>query len=153
LDPLADASPTPTPIPTPTRPKDPNIDYYEDPLPPEPKQIFVTNVPAEFRRIELFITGTIPNRSLITPDENTDETTERPTPSPTPLNETWQDSNEPPKSQLPGGTRTPRSESSGKVTVTICPLTGMRATSNCPTTETRTYKAGTEPKEFCTFHR
>ena len=114
----------------------------------------MTNVPAEFRRVELFVAGTIPNRSLIAPDESTEENgvpSDRPTPSPTPLNETWQDSNDPPKSQQHD--RAPTTDGNGKVTVMICPLTGMRATVNCPDKQARTFKAGTEPKEFCTFHR
>jgi len=39
------------------------------------------------------------------------------------------------------------------ITVMICPITGMRATANCPNKEAHKFKAGTEPKEFCTFHR
>jgi hypothetical protein len=39
------------------------------------------------------------------------------------------------------------------VSVLVCPITGMRVTANCPGSEARTFKPGTEPKEFCTFHR
>lgn len=158
IDALAEATPTPTPVPTPTRPKDPNAElYYEEP-PPEPKEIFVTNVPAEFRRIELFIAGTVPNRSLLAiPDENIDETGAevRPTPSPTPLEGTWQDGSSPPETS-PGGADTrrgPPGSSSGNVTIMVCPITGMRATVMCPDKEARAYRAGAEPKEFCSFHR
>jgi hypothetical protein len=38
------------------------------------------------------------------------------------------------------------------ITTMICFLTGMRATSNCPTKQPQTFKQGEEPKEFCTFH-
>ncbi len=149
-------SPTPTPIPTPTHSKDPNLEqYYEEP-PIEPKDIYVTDVPAEFRRVEIFVVGTVPNRSLL---PIRDESLEphgggRPTPSPTPLSETWQDRSEPPdappsSSQI----RAPAATTVGTVTVMICPVTGMRATANCPDKESKSFRAGTEPKDFCTFHR
>ncbi len=38
------------------------------------------------------------------------------------------------------------------ITVTICPVTGMRATSNCPNKHPQTFMQGEEPEEFCTFH-
>ncbi|MEO6656195.1 MAG: PBP1A family penicillin-binding protein, partial [Pyrinomonadaceae bacterium] len=144
LDALADASPTPTPIPTPAHPKDSNLEqYYEEP-PSEPKEIFVTNVPAEFRRVELFVSGTVPNRSLIPfPGDDLDDgsTSGLPSPSPTPVTSTWQEGSEPPgNSPLPPAGRDKvrgRSdgEIDGNVTVMICPLTGMRATVKCPTKE------------------
>ena len=150
-----EASPTPTPIPTPTRPKDPNLEqYYEEP-PLAPKDIYVTNVPAEFRRIEFFIAGTVPNRSLLPiPGDNPEiNFNGRPTPSPTPLSGTWQDRSEPPDDQPPIQIRPPAAETGGTVTVMICPLTGMRATARCPLPESKSFRGGTEPKEFCTFHR
>lgn len=154
LDPTADASPTP--VPTPKKVTDPNDPYYEEPL-PEPNEIYVTNVPGEFRRVELFIAGTVPNRSLLPiPDENPDngEKKSRPTPSPTPLSETWQDGTEPPDGQAPSGQpRAPAAETAGSVTIMICPVTGMRATVNCPTKEAKTFRVGSEPKEFCALHR
>ncbi len=157
LDPMADASPTPTPIPTPVRPKDPNLEqYYEEP-PPEPKEIFVTDVPAEFRRVELFIAGTVPNRSILAIPEETpadDEIHSAPTPSPTPLSETWQDGIEPPSGwSPPGQARAPAAQTERVVTIMICPVTGLRGTVNCPDKQARTFRAGEEPKEFCTFHR
>ena len=151
-----EATPTPTPIPTPTRPKGPDSElYYEDP-PSAPPEIYVTNVPAEFRRVEFFIAGTVPNRSLLpVPDENPESNiTERSSPSPTPLSGTWQDRSEPPDDQTPSGQiRPPAAETDAKVTVMICPVTGMRATVNCPEKQAKTFRAGTEPKEFCTFHK
>ena len=161
LDALADASPTPTPIPTPIRPKDPTLEqYYEEP-PSEPIEIFVTNVPAEFRRVELFVSGTVPNHSLIPiPGDELDygPTGGRPSPSPTPVTGTWQEGSEPPGNTgpQPVGRDTSRGrgdEADGNVTIMICPLTGMRATSNCPTKEAKTFRTGTAPLEFCTFHR
>ena len=163
-----DAAATPSPTPTPTpRPKDVNSDYYyEDP--PPPVELFVTSVPAEFRRIEMFVAGTVPNRSLLPViDETLDEggVGERTTPSPTPLTETWQDGitpDGPPgdSGPPPGGGQVDMSrgrrggnEIDGLITVMICPVTRMRATAYCPDKEPKTFRAGAEPKEFCTFHR
>jgi penicillin-binding protein 1B len=156
LDATAEASPTPTP--TPVRPKDPNLEqFYEEPLPPEQPEIYVTNVPAEFRRVELFVAGTVPNRSLLQiTDEIIDDgnNSGRPTPSPTPLSGTWQDGSEPSGGQPPAGqVRTPSAETGATVTVMICPVTGMRATVNCPDKHSKSFRSGSEPKEFCTFHR
>ncbi|CAN5373853.1 penicillin-binding protein 1B [soil metagenome] len=157
IDAVVDASPTPTPVPTPVRPKDPNTEsYYEEPT-PEPKEQFVTNVPAEFRRVEIFITGTVPNRSLIPIPEDIpleDKTKDHPTPSPTPLSSTWQDSSEPPDPISANGDKRPRvATPPTEVTIMICPVTGLRATAKCPTKEAKVFKAGTEPKDFCTFHK
>ena len=142
-------SPTPTPIKT-------NIDPALVETPPEePKEIYVTDVPPEFRRIELFIAGTVPNKALITPDETAvDLEDRRPTPSPTPISSTWQDGAEPPDpvSNPERGTRNPELEP-GSVTIAICPLTGQRATAKCPKKEIKTFRQGTDPKDFCTYHR
>ncbi len=150
-------TPTPTPTPTPKPAVDPNAEIYDDPLPPEPKEVFVTDVPAEFRRVELFLLGTLPNRNMVqTVDESLlPDSEQRPTPSPTPLSSTWQDGAEPPtgpveKNESKSGSQ---GRSKGTFTVLICPLTGMRATINCPVKETRTFSEETQPKEFCTFHR
>lgn len=150
IDPATEGSVSPTPTP-----KKQTAQYYEEPI-PTPEEVYVTNVPAEFRRIELFIAGTVPNKSLLpVPDENA--AVPNPTRSPTPLDETWQDSSEPPEQTPPPRPR-PRSseepiEKNGNVTLMICPLTGMRATVHCPTKEAQTFIAGSEPKEYCTFHR
>jgi membrane peptidoglycan carboxypeptidase len=126
----------------------------EQPNGPEPD---TTSVPAEFRRIELFVSGTIPAQKMIPTDEPqydpvTGELIERPTPTPkeTPVSGTWQDGAEPPDPNEPPGNT--NRQQSAYVTVTICPLTGMRATANCPEHERRTFRRGTEPKDFCTFH-
>ena len=159
LDALADASPTATPFTTPTRPKDPNLEqYYEEP-PPDPKDVFVTNVPAEFRRVELFIAGTVPNRSLLPMNEDMpgeNELNRPPAATPSPVTETWQ-SAQPDSSSLDAGPARrdirPLAPVSAGTTIMICPLTGMRATSKCPEKESKSYRAGAEPKDFCTFHR
>jgi penicillin-binding protein 1B len=147
LDPIAEGSPSPTP--TPYRPPEGQEDLYEEP-PPEAREIYVTNVPPEFRRVELFIAGTVPNRAFLMPADPTDLGTEWPTPSPTPLSGTWQDETLPPDNRA--SKQTLREETS-QVSVLVCPLTGMRANSKCPEREARHFARGTEPKEFCTFHR
>ena len=140
-----------SPTPTPKKPKGESTPYYEEPT-PAPTDVYVTNVPAEFRRIELFIAGTVPNRSLLPiPDDTANANATR---SPTPLDQTWQDGSEPQDKQPSGRiSREPADEPEKMVTLMICPLTGMRATVNCPDKQARTFRAGTEPKEFCTFHR
>jgi penicillin-binding protein 1B len=155
------ATPSPSQSPTP-RPYDPSIDdpaWATDQI-PEAKEIFVTNVPPEFRRTELFVAGTIPNKTMLqTGDEHLDDVTyqnaepgEKPSPTPTPVDETWQDGIEPPGNSAtrkkPPSAGTPKN-----ISVVICPLTGMRATANCPVREAKTFRAGSEPKDFCTFHR
>jgi len=154
IDPTA-AEPSPTPTPTPYKPSDPELQRFYPPEPPQAADVFVSNVPAEFRRIELFIAGTQPMKAFANPDQEVPA--ELPAPSPTPLSETWEDA-EPPgdKSGLQEVTPTPARErggESGMVTVTICPVSGKRANSHCPIRELRSYQAGTEPKAFCTFHR
>lgn len=120
--------------------------------PVEPKEIYLTDVPVEFRRIELFVAGTVPNRSLLPIDENLNIDADKdPRATPTPFT-TWQEEQQ----NQNGNPRSSREaapvELEQKITVMICPLTGMRATRNCPTKEAQTFEAGKEPKEFCTFH-
>ncbi len=141
------ASPTPTPAKL--LDSDGN-EIPNDVAPDEPPEIYVTNVPAEFRRIELFIGGTLPNKSLIEQPTEIDDGTGKPTPSPTPITESWQDAAEPPASQ--SGKRL-ASDGVGSVTIMICPLTEMRATIKCPEKRAKTIPGGSEPKEFCSFHR
>jgi penicillin-binding protein 1B len=156
----AEVKPSPTPSVTPA------IEGLDAPEwatedAPEAKQIFVTNVPAEFRRIELFVAGTIPTRAMLDPgepafDENGNIVSgESPpqsdtTPSPTPLSNTWENLED-----RSNNSNSSRRSSSGErgVSVLVCPITGMRVTVNCPGSEARTFRPGTEPKEFCTFHR
>ena len=149
-------TPTPTPSPKKTSTEsDPSV--YDESLPEPPKEVFVTDVPAEFRRVELFLLGTLPNRNMVpTIDESLNPNSDpRPTPVPTPLSGTWQDGAEPPGAlaEKKDGKSGSQGRSSGTLTVMICPLTGMRATINCPTKEARSFSDDTQPKEFCTFHR
>lgn len=82
-----DAALTPTPTPTADAADDP---AWMTDLIPDPEKQFVTNVPEEFRRIELFIAGTIPNRKLIEPNEDPAPPDPNSSPSPLPFPETWQ---------------------------------------------------------------
>lgn len=121
----------------------------------ENKEIYVTEVPPEFRRVELFVTGTVPNKTLLPSVEASlsDQELAEPNPSSTPFT-TWQDaqqnSNSNQNSPVKKDDSTPEFERN--VTVMICPLTGMRATANCPNKKPQTFKEGEEPKDFCTFH-
>jgi penicillin-binding protein 1B len=134
--------------------KNSNTNTQTEPL--EIKDIYVTDVPPEFRRIEIFVAGTVPNKVLLPSGEtdfNLENTETKPRLTPTPFT-TWeeeqrnQNSNpdKSPQYDIPKADIVPR------VTVMICPLTGMRATKNCPEKEAKTYEDGKEPKEFCTFH-
>ena len=147
----AEARPMPSVSPTPKR-YDPAVDDPDWAVErvPETKDIFVTDVPAEFRRVELFIAGTLPNRQLLTEEDMVPES--EPNPTQTPLVETLQDQVES-NSNAPPDRPNRRSANSHGNLVFICPITGMRATINCPTRESKLFREGSEPKEFCTFHR
>jgi penicillin-binding protein 1B len=124
-----------------------------------PKQIFVTDVPAEFRRVEYFVGGTVPIPRLIEdPAYDPDAEAE---PSPTPMTETWEESAQRPEVPSPEqrssraaerSTRSPVILNTG-VSVSVCIITGLRATINCPERDQRTFKEGSEPKDFCPLHR
>ncbi len=145
----AEVKATPTVSPTPKDPalEDPN---WQVDMPPETKEIFVTDVPAEFRRVELFVSGTIPNRQLLTEEDMSmpDSTL----PAPTPVDETLQEEMEGNSNSQFGNSRRRQSKSQDTV-VAICPLTGMRATERCPKRETKSVAGGADLIDFCTFHR
>ncbi len=120
----------------------------------EDKPLYVTKVPPEFRRVELFVIGTVPNKTLLPVDDGLSDTdVPAPTPTETPF-QTWQDagqnSNSAPKPNV--GDDIPKVEIEQSITLMVCPLTGMRATANCPDKRPQTFSKGAEPKEFCTFH-
>ncbi len=148
------------------------------PIAEDAPNIFVTSIPPEFRRVELFIIGTMPNKVLAptgeeeTSSETLSETVQAtPDPTQTPFT-TWQNAQEenlydnqpshqqqyqlpspPPFPQPPSGQkRDAKPHFERTVTVMICRLTGMRATMNCPNKQPQTFKDGKEPKDFCTFH-
>ncbi len=145
------------PLPQPTPPPDEALlDINAPPLTPEPKNIYVTEVPPEFRRVELFIAGTVPNKALLPSDglnPMDDITTATPLPTATPF-VSWEDArqNQSNKKNAPNESDAPTPEIQRNVTVMICDLTGMLATANCPRKHPKTFKAGEEPKDFCTFH-
>ncbi|HLM03192.1 MAG TPA: PBP1A family penicillin-binding protein, partial [Pyrinomonadaceae bacterium] len=62
------------------------------PVLPKPDDLYVSNVPPEFRRIELFVSGTLPLKLLPTEETNTAAENENPTaqPTATPF-QTWQE--------------------------------------------------------------
>jgi len=153
LDGLEEVSNAPPPSPTPkvSDPAADDPDWAVEQL-PETKEIFNSNVPAEFRRVELFISGTVPNHQLLTESDIAAATSETPReePTPSPIDEMWQEEVAPNTNQPE---RPDRRRPSEMITVDVCPITGMRATSNCPYPESKKFKSGNEPQEFCTYHR
>ena len=159
LDPVEPAETKATPTPSPTPP----VAGLDDPAwatenAPERRDVFVSNVPPEFRRIELFIAGTLPTQAMFEDKEpvydeygnpviESEEVQTDGTPSPTPLSGTWENS----ETNSNSSRRNPGAERG--LTVLVCPVTGLRVTSNCPYSEPRNFRPGTEPKEFCAFHR
>ncbi len=154
--PAANASPTPSPSPT----YDPAIDDPDWAVEQDPEvpQIFVTDVPPEFRRIELFVAGTIPNRMLLTEEQMSasvpvDDARDGS------VDQTWQDlsenSNSVSRSPAPNDDRPDRQSASAviRVSVIVCKRSGLRVSARCPEHEARTFEEGKEPREFCAFHR
>jgi penicillin-binding protein 1B len=119
--------------------------------PNAPKEIYVTDVPLEFRRVELFIAGTVPTKQLLPTDDALTEDPNKPAPTPTPLDGTWTEQTTPGETPLPSNSKSDKN-TGAKITVMICPLSGMRATINCPKKEPKVFKQGEEPKDFCSFH-
>jgi penicillin-binding protein 1B len=119
----------------------------------EPKEIYVTEVPPEFRRIELFVTGTVPNKTLLSGGETnlSPDDLAVPNPSATPFT-TWQEAQENQKTERAASPAVPEADLQTNVTLMICPLTAMRATINCPTKQPKTFPESEQPKDFCTFH-
>lgn len=115
----------------------------------EIKEIYVTDVPLEFRRIELFIIGTVPTKALLPTDES--NLNDTPTPTPTPFS-TWQEQEKTDEKTPPAKEKETQTATT-KITIMICPLSGMRATMNCPNKESKIFNQGQEPRDFCDFHR
>ncbi len=127
----------------------PTVDLEPEP----PKEIYVTDVPFEFRRVELFIAGTVPTKMMLPTDEAViEEQSEKPSPTPTPVDGIWQEQTIPNGTTQPSNTKTDKNNLDARTTVMVCPLSGMRATINCPTKESKIFKQGEEPKDFCNFH-
>lgn len=145
---------SPTPALSPTTVEDPA--WATEPI-PAVREADVSSVPAEFRRTELFIAGTVPTRMLLQPGEPeagdvAGETPPLPSPEPasTPLSGTWADDTDTTVNPSPTASN-PAAEPSN-LNVSICTLTRLRASRNCPKREIRTFRPGTEPTDFCTFH-
>lgn len=142
----------PTPTPTPAFPIDPELAKN---LPPEiAEDMYVKEVPAEFRRTELFIAGTVPNRKLRTDIDEEYPDGIDPDASPTPFT-TWEEAEEnaTPSRQVEESDAGDKEKGKEKeVTVILCPLSGKRATANCPEKKVKKFRKGNEPKEFCDFH-
>lgn len=117
----------------------------------QPIEIYVTDVPAEFRRVELFIAGTVPTKAMLPSDEDSIGDREKPAPTPTPLDGTWQDQISPGATPRTSDQRSDASLAE-KITVMICPTSGSRATANCPIKDSRVFKKGDEPEDFCPIH-
>jgi len=152
-----------TPVPTPSSTPEVEHPDWATTMPATPPEIYVTNVPAEFRRIEVFVGGTVPAKTLVEQSawDNYDEGSPPPEQqvppqstdgesSPTPVGQTWQENSEQRPDMRPRPEQ--RSAPSRDPTVVVCTLTGMRATVNCPRREMRSFRPGTEPEDFCTFH-
>jgi penicillin-binding protein 1B len=126
------------------------------------KDLYESLTPPEFRRIELFISGTIPVNLLPTESVLTGKEVD-PTPTATPFM-TWQEA-ESLKEEEPRQEKTPEVKPNKPVvveapapsihpmvTVMICPVSKTRATRFCPRRDVRTFKFGEEPRDSCQFH-
>jgi penicillin-binding protein 1B len=121
----------------------------EDSLEPAPAEELSGTVPAEFRREELFISGTVPNRKEVYEEANAGQPEEFPLPEESPLPEAEpQDS--PVLSPSPKVDDVMRPQPHDRtIILQICPDTGLIATPSCPMMRARSFKMGQEPKEFC----
>lgn len=121
-------------------------------------------VPAEFRRNELFISGTLPQTISSSNDSAASQADviEIPETAATPQTDyspapVYIEPNNPMRdgSTSGGGTQSvqssaPRSQpQQHTVILQICPQTGLIAAPSCPTMRAQSFKMGTEPKEFC----
>ncbi len=111
------------------------------------EQAYIANVPAEFRRVEMFLSGTVPVQ-LTKPEEEIPDLPKEniPVPTATPFT-TWENAEQQATQRQRGAP--PKIKS---VSMMICPVLNMRAGPNCPNPTTRSYKKGSEPKRVCTFH-
>jgi len=129
--------------------KNPSDEIPEGPESTTLKDVYISNIPAEFRRIELFVSGTIPAKMILPIDEELDkESKSKPIPTPTPFT-TWEDAE---SDQKPISKESNQPVPVDEVSLMFCPLTRKRAIANCPQMTSKAFKKGTEPKEFCRFH-
>jgi penicillin-binding protein 1B len=135
---------------TPPTPEDDSLIPMPTPLPEK-----TPDVPPEFRRIELFINGTIPIKTANSfEDKPTLEEPEFPIEPETEPTPTLEDAPLKPDAK-PTPKQTPETELQGTVILQICPLTGRIASPSCPNMNPKTFKIGSEPKQYCgeEFHR
>jgi penicillin-binding protein 1B len=119
-------------------------DLAESPT-PNVANLYVTDIPPEFKRIEFFIGGTLPNKALLV----------EPTPFPLDDEASPDDSQPPIKDDNvaePNPTATPEEEVEKNVTMMICPISSKRATTFCQNMSPKKFLNGKEPKEFCPLH-
>ena len=145
--------------------KDPNSPL-EDVEMPEPEAPKTPDVPVEFRRVELFVGGTVPNKNF-GGSESLEETpieelpipgNDSPTPVPekTPVEKLEMPMEELEKEQSGNKTRQPaRADTERTIMVQICPTSGLRASPTCPIMVPKKFKAGSEPVLYCdpSYHR
>lgn len=114
---------------------------------PNLEDLYVSNIPLEFRRIELFISGTVPNKMLVPLVESTtNDESKKPDATPTPFT-TWEDAQKKDAKGKDDGL-----SSVEKITIMYCPISGKKANKSCPTMQSKTFLNGTEPKDFCKLH-
>ncbi len=113
------------------------------------RDAYLAGIPPEFRRIELFVSGTIPTRMILPVEDDTGN--DLPVPTPTPFT-TWEEAQSDQKKDDANPEERPKTAVFKSVSVMICPVLGLRATSNCPDPDSKSFKKGSEPKEFCTYH-
>ncbi|MBA2606866.1 MAG: PBP1A family penicillin-binding protein [Acidobacteria bacterium] len=146
---LAEASPTPV---------DSDITTQFPIETPEIKNIYVSEVPNEFRRVELFISGTMPNKVLLPTEETEVLVRENPpaVPNTTSTPHTTEDETQANQStrQNPPVRRSMEiaPDRGQNITVMVCDVTGMRATANCPNKHSKTLAESEIWNDFCTFH-
>lgn len=134
---------------------DPNVPYDPDRQPiPEPATTETnSNVPVEFRRKELFISGTVPGgvrdpmpedgtEAPPVPDITPYDPDLTPTPYPNP-------GDDPVLRPERGAARNSPNDVNGTVTLDIDPTTGLIAAPTCPVIRTKTYVIGKEPHQYC----
>jgi penicillin-binding protein 1B len=125
---------------------------------PEIKNIYISEIPNEFRRLELFISGTLPNKVLLPTEETNVIVQENPQAIPnttiTPYStEDKTQADESLRQNPPVRRRmeiAPDREQN--ITVMVCDVTGMRATVNCPNKHQKTLAESEIWNDFCTFH-
>jgi membrane peptidoglycan carboxypeptidase len=156
----------------PTPAVDPNSPLEDAQPLPTPELPKVEDVPPEFRRVELFISGTVPNRNFgnesfeeapleeLPPVPGDSPSDVPPTPGKTPIEkiEIPQEELERQQGVSPGAPQPQtqsRPDTERTVMVQICPTSGLRASPTCPIMVPKKFKAGTEPKQYCdpSYHR